>query len=291
MRVLITGASGFIGRNLAETLKTSGHSVTVIGRRQLPTPSIDVFVQADLLDPQWIERLPVTPFDAVISLAQSSAYRDFPNGNSDVVAVNVTAVEALARWCLRSGTKRLIHASTGSVAHAHDELIAAGNLMVRNFYSASKLAAEVLLSAFCNQLSVQIVRPYTVYGPTQRGMLIPNLMDRIRTGAPIHLAQGSGPKLSLTHVDDVCRGIERILSQDKRASSIITFAGPTPMTVQEVSSILATAMKHEPHFEENDDPVYDTYTTDTALSELLGESLIAPATGLTETAKSYIEAP
>lgn len=282
MNVLITGGSGFIGAKLVKMLKASGHSLTLVGRRQPVTSCGDAFIEADLLDPQWIDYLPMTPFDAAISLAQSRAYRDFPNGNPDVIGVNITAVEALARWCLRSGTGRLIHASTGSV----DDQTASGSMSPRDFYSASKVAAEALLSAFCDRLSVQIIRPYTVYGPGQSGMLIPNLINRIRTNTPIHLAQGSGPKLSPTHVHDVCRGIERILSEGALAPSIVKFAGPVPVTVREISEILAHALNREPHFEENDDPVSNTYATDTVLQHLLGENLITPAIGLTETVKS-----
>src|SRR5688572_5526353 len=140
MRVLVTGASGFIGRRVCARL-SSGHEVFAVVRGS-DAPVGCVGVSSNLATAfstrTWPDRV-----DAVVHLAQSSRHREFPEGAADMTAINVAATASLVEYARVAGAATFILASTGNVytpgsaTASEDDAIAP-----RTFYAASKAAAE-----------------------------------------------------------------------------------------------------------------------------------------------------
>ena len=204
MIVLMTGSSGCVGQALLRELEQAGHETITLGRKKsLP---FDVrAIGCDLSERFTCENFPKS-VDAVIHLAQSRRYRDFPTGAPEVFAINVAATQTLADYALKAGAKSFLYASTGSLyvpsALPADEEAATE---ATSYYAASKLAAEVLISAYSSVMPVGILRLFYVFGPGQSKMLIDGLFDRIRQGNPVTLQGDGGIRLTPTFSADVAR--------------------------------------------------------------------------------------
>ena len=119
MKILITGCAGFIGRRLAAQFARE-HEVYGATRQMAGLPAGVMPVIADLSVPSMLCGLAqggVLPdaIDAVLHFAQSSRYREWPDGADDMFAVNVGATQRLLEYARRAGAQRFIMASTGSV--------------------------------------------------------------------------------------------------------------------------------------------------------------------------------
>jgi UDP-glucose 4-epimerase len=119
VRILIIGAGGFVGRRLVTAAATAGHEVIALlhsarsehEKKCFGSERVSV-LQAELttFDPTN----PPVGIDAV-SLAQSNHFREFSTRAMQVFDVNVTATLRLLDWCVRSGVRRIVLASSGGV--------------------------------------------------------------------------------------------------------------------------------------------------------------------------------
>ncbi|HET9632433.1 MAG TPA: NAD-dependent epimerase/dehydratase family protein [Terrabacter sp.] len=181
MKVLLTGASGMLGRQTAEALAGRGDEVTVLQRRpsglRLPEVLADVTDASSVLEA-------VRGHDAVVHLAAKvdvvGRWRDYERAN---VQGTANVVEA----CRAVGVRRLVHVSSPSVAHAGTGLVGAGAepadpRRARGHYARSKaLAEQVALAADRGPLAVLAVRPHLVWGPGDT-QLIGRIVERARAG-------------------------------------------------------------------------------------------------------------
>jgi UDP-glucose 4-epimerase len=211
MKILVTGASGFIGRNLLPFLtnRVAGDTVFAVVRSipNEPTPNVN-WIKADLAYSNWTKCLPDEHFDLVIHLAQSKHYRDFPNRVDDIFKINVQATVELVEWAVRHGVNRFLFASTGNVygllnsVHKEED-----RCHPETMYGASKLSAEILLKPFSEFIDVVVLRFFGVYGPGQTEAMLPGIIQRFNAGDEITLAGNVGVRFSPIYVDDCAAAI------------------------------------------------------------------------------------
>lgn len=208
MRILVTGATGFVGRHVLAAL--AGHEVfaTTRGRhRGHPTPAHVEWLDVNLSEGLDTAKLP-RRMDAILHLAQSDRYREFPAGAPDVFRVNVDVPAQLMLWAKTAGVSRAVFASTGTVYEPFSgpmhELAA---VAPTGYYGASKLACETLTLPFQSaDLSVAHMRIFFVYGPGQGNSMIARIMDNVRGGQPVTLPKsGDGLLFAPTYVADTAR--------------------------------------------------------------------------------------
>lgn len=213
----MTGASGLVGSHAAAALASEGHSVVAVGR--------GAEVECDLASgvPSADE---VGALDAVVHLAQSERYREFPEGAGDVVAVNVTATAGLLDLARRAGARRFVLASTGGLyAPCAGALREDDPVEPPSFYAASKRAAELLARAYDELLEVVVLRPFFVYGPGQRaGMLVRALAERVRSDDEIVLQGERGMVFNPVHASDAARAVVAA-SCGASAPAVVNVAG------------------------------------------------------------------
>ncbi|HEV2776084.1 MAG TPA: NAD(P)-dependent oxidoreductase [Solirubrobacteraceae bacterium] len=246
MTILLTGATGFIGRHLLALL-AGDQEVVALARRAPPAAlaGTATWTLQDLaagLDPSGLP----ARVDTVVHLAQSNRYRDFPEGASDVVAVNVGAVVDLLDYARAVGARRFVLCSTGGVygfragvAREDDPVAPDG------FYAGSKYAAELLLAPYRALLQTVVVRPFFVYGAGQRGMLVAGLAERVLRGEPVTIAGDPGLRVNPIHVEDAARAIAAAAGAEATVD-VVNVAGDETVTLRDIVLRLARAADVEP---------------------------------------------
>lgn len=173
MKILLTGANGFVGLNVVKALLAANHQVTAYVRASSNVSFLEPFgvtlVRGELHDGQRL-RAAMEGHDGVIHTAgnTSSHPRDWPL----LAAVNVDGTRAVIDAALACGIPRLVYTSTSSTIGAHNdpaaqasEDTALAGFRAKNPYAQSKLQAEALVYRACDRgLSAVILNPAEVLG-------------------------------------------------------------------------------------------------------------------------------
>lgn len=165
MKILITGANGFIGKHVVEQLSLASHEVVTVGRSEGCNYRLDITSDADW-DPILIG------VDVVLHLAGLAHSKHF--SQQDYQEVNVNGTLHLARKAQEAGVKRIVFVSSIGVngtATLSKPFDVADKPRPHNAYSKSKLDAELGLNKISDEkvFEVVIVRPTLVYGPNAPG--------------------------------------------------------------------------------------------------------------------------
>jgi len=222
MRILLTGASGFIGRAVAQGLRERGHAV-VRAMRQ-PPPGAEDVVQADFAGvPRrawWLAHL--AGIDAVVNTV--GILRE--HGGQSFRALHTEAPVELFQACAAAGVRTVVQVSAlGADAQA------------RSAYHRSKRAADDVLRSL--PLAGAIVQPSLVYGP---GGSSTALFNKLAVAPLLVFPQGGRMRVQPVHVDDVVQGIVRLVEEPPLSIATLAFAGPQPMPLREYLAQLREAL-------------------------------------------------
>lgn len=289
MRLLITGASGFLGRNLVARLLAAGHDVWALARSQAAVDLVPKGVQVVRGD---MANLPLaelpTDVDAVVSLAQSEHFRNFPARAVEVFDVNVRGQVLLLDWAQRHGVKRYIMASSGGIYGpnaqpyvAEDQLLAVDSPL--GFYLGTKLSAEVLFQNYRKLFDAgAILRPFFIYGPGQSAdMLVSRLIASVREGRPIQLQGPHGLKMNPVFVADAAAAFEAALGL--QGFHVLNVAGPEVVSLRALCERIGSQLGVPPRFEQVQGGPSDYVASTTAAERALGRPLVGVDEGLRRT--------
>jgi nucleoside-diphosphate-sugar epimerase len=280
MRVLVTGATGFVAAHLVPALATSGHDVLALGHdeRRIAT--------ADGVEPVVVdlrrEKLELPEVDAIVHLAQANV--PFPDGAAELLAVNAAATARLLDHARRVGAQCFVLASSASVYGPSAEPSSENDeLHAQDFYASTKIAAERFVGAYASLLdgttTMRLVAPY---GPGQRARLIPRLIERVRAGEPVVLNRGASPRLNPVFVEDVVRVVLRAL--ELPGHRVVNVAGDDAVDVRELATLIGDAVGAEPAFVETDQTAADVVARNDLMKRELGiDELVPLAEGLRRT--------
>jgi UDP-glucose 4-epimerase len=246
MRILVTGGTGFLGRHLLPLLQD--HEVFALTRRPITSPGRHVtWIEAPFSEGLDVARLPAQ-MDAIIHLAQSERYREFPGGAPDVFQVNVATPQTLMQWALTAGVTRAVFASTGTVYEPFT-LPMREDVAVNptGYYGASKLACETLTLAYQAQIAVSQLRVFFLYGPSQAGMMISRVIDNVRAGATLTLpATGDGLVFVPTYVEDTAGVFKQACEEGWRG--VWNVASPQAVSFKALADEIGLAVDRRPIF-------------------------------------------
>jgi nucleoside-diphosphate-sugar epimerase len=249
--VLITGATGFIGTSLLRDV-TRHHRVVAVARNPPVRPGDPVrWIAGDLADSRLGDRLP-PHVDAIVYLAQSRRYRQFPAGAADVFDVNIAGLMSMLDYARLHGVGCFVLASSANVYRRADDAIREdAPIEPRTFYARSKVAAELLLQSYADVFRCVVLRLFTVYGPGQSDALIPSLLDRVRSRRPIQIEGDVGLKVSPIFVDDVAHAIVTLLESDPWTPRLDTFnvGGEEAATVLQLGQLIGDVLRISPQFD------------------------------------------
>jgi dihydroflavonol-4-reductase len=212
VRYLVTGASGFIGPHLANTIAASGDFCRCLVRDpkkfKLDESRFVEIVTGDVTKPDTLRGI-ADHIDCVLHLATLGHMSNFTVPPDMFMAVNVAGTENIMREALDSGVKRVVHCSSVAAMGICTDIPATekSRCFPHHPYGKSKLKAEECIRSLVQdrQLPACIIRFSMVYGPGDwRDML--KLTRLVKKG--LFPKIGSRPKLTpLVHVDDAIQGI------------------------------------------------------------------------------------
>lgn len=262
MRVLLTGATGFLGTYLLPKLLEQGHEVIAIVRpnRNIPTPSLSnspqlrVF-EADLESALRLE--PLKDVDSVITLAQEREFRSFPKRASRIFNVNVSANVQIWEWAMRSGVERIVHASSGGVYGARGgHSFSEDNLppvdSQNSYYLGTKLCAEIAFRSFAPHFKGAIMfRPFFIYGPGQDGdKFVQRMISRVKNRGVIDLAGPHGLRVNPIFVTDAARIFVDALSL--KGQHVFNCAGTETVNLKNLCGTIGDLLRQQPVFRHSD---------------------------------------
>lgn len=245
MRVLVTGATGLIGRGAVAALRGRGHDVVAVVRPgREPSPGATA-IEHDLLERVDARSLPEA--DVVLHLAHHP-HVTFPEHATKLYRLNASATLELLDAARSLGVTRFVHASTGGVyGYASHPLREDDPPRATDFYALTKLHAEALVRLYGEYFSTTILRPFFPYGPGQRDRLIPRLARSIEQGEPVLVDDDGGPRLNPIYVDDAVAAF--VAAVEGGTEQLLNVAGEEVVTVRGLAETIGGLLRSEPRFQ------------------------------------------
>jgi UDP-glucuronate 4-epimerase len=250
MKILVTGAAGFIGFHLSQRLLSRGD--VVVGLDNLNDYySVDLkkarlaeislspqagnfkFVKLDLADRAGMEELFATEkFDKVVNLAAQAGVRYSIENPHAYIDSNIVGYLNILEGCRHHKIKHLVYASSSSVYGANEKMPFSIHENVDHplsLYAASKKSNELMAHTYSHlyNLPTTGLRFFTVYGPWGRpDMALFLFTEAIKNGKPIDVFNYGKHRRDFTYVDDIVEGVVRVL--DNTAEGNLEWDGMTP---------------------------------------------------------------
>ncbi|HIQ31571.1 MAG TPA: SDR family oxidoreductase [Aquifex aeolicus] len=309
MRVLITGAAGFLGSHLCERFLEEGHEV--IGMDNFLTGSPDnlshlfgnprfLFLKYDVTNFIYVEG----SVDLVLHFACPASPVDYLR--HPIHTMKVDSLGTLhALGLAKAKGARFVLASTSEVygnpaVHPQPETYW-GNVNPvgpRSVYDEAKRFSEALSMAYYREhgVDVRIARIFNTYGPRMRmedGRVVPNFIQQAILGRPITVYGDGTQTRSFCYVDDLVRGIYKLATMDGLEGEVFNLGNPEEYTVLELARIIReiTGSSSQIIFKERpvDDPDRRRPDISKAREKLGWEPEVSLREGLERTVKWFIE--
>lgn len=235
--ILITGASGFLGSVFIKRYQRDYNIFTLARGDQNDFSDQVHYIQADLTK-EFLTLLP-SNIDVVMHLANSDSYKNFPDGFMNVFDVNIRSTAMLLDWSQKNGIKNFIFASTGNVYKRHSELVnETYPCEPESSYAASKYAAEILCYPYAQEMTVNILRIFGLYGQQQKKGMMHALFEGVDKGQEFVFHGGKGLVITPTYIGDAISAIKLIVDAESqsRGCEIYNLSGDEIVDLPQLTS-------------------------------------------------------
>ena len=261
MKVLVTGADGFIGSHLTEALIHEGHEVRALSQYNsinsngwIDTLPNEVLEEIDIVTGDVRDRSQMVSIirgrDAVLHLAALIAIPYSYQAPQSYVDTNVTGTLNVLEAIRLDGNARLIHTSTSEVygSALFVPITEDHPLQGQSPYSASKIAADQLVYAYYSSfdLPVTTIRPFNTYGPRQsQRAVIPAIISQLISGNKTIELGALTPTRDFNFVDDTVLGYIKALSAENISGSTINLGSGFEISIGETVKLIAKIMNQD----------------------------------------------
>lgn len=247
-KILVSGATGLLGYELVQRLSSNYQVYKLV--KTLDTSLGENQIVHNFLG-EFDEKILPVKMDYIFHLAQFRDFKNFPENSSEIFRVNTLSTLSLINYGLRSGVKKFVYTSTGGLYKGLSFPISESDSIKRpqelDFYCASKLSSELLISSYSKFMDVQILRPFFIFGPRQSDqMLIPRIIKSIRSKDSIHLAGEQGISINPIYVKDAVSILIRLL--EVPGSNLFNIAGNEIISISKLAFLISEIIGEAPNF-------------------------------------------
>jgi nucleoside-diphosphate-sugar epimerase len=255
VRVVVTGAAGFIGSHLAGALAVAGHDVLAVDARSRGASSANIaelaragipVTECDLVTG---DLAPLADADVVLHLAGRPGVRtSFGAGASDAHRDNVTATARLLDACAARRPRFVLASSSSVYGDAGRPCTEDDRIDPRSPYARSKSDAEALAQrAAVDGLPVVVLRYFSVYGPRQRpDMAFHRFIEAALDGTPAPLYGDGGQSRSFTFVGDVVDATVRAARTPLPPGTVLNVGHPVTVRLRDALDLIGTLLGTPP---------------------------------------------
>ena len=260
MKILVTGADGFIGSHVVETLVKSGHEVRAFvlynsfnswgwldDSDKSVRESIDVFA-GDIRDPHGVDNA-VSGQDVILNLAALIAIPYSYHSPDTYIDTNIKGTLNILQAARRHEVSRVIQTSTSEVygTAQYIPIDEKHPLHPQSPYAASKVGADQLALSFHASFNtpVGVLRPFNTYGPRQSARaVIPTIISQLATGREVKLGSLS-PTRDFSFVQDTANGFLAAATSDAIVGQTVNLGSGFEISIQETAETIAKLMNVE----------------------------------------------
>ncbi len=262
MKVLVTGADGFIGSHLTEALLAEGYSVRALAQYNSfnywgwlediePNDRLEV-VTGDVCDPNYCREI-CKDIDVVYHLAALIAIPYSYIAPDSYVDTNVKGTLNICQAARDYGVKRILVTSTSEVygTAKYVPIDEKHPLQPQSPYSASKIGADAIAMSLYNafKLPITIVRPFNTYGPRQSARaVIPTIITQIAAGAKEIMLGDTRPTRDFNYVTDTCRGFIELANCDKAIGETVNIGSNFEVSIKDTLNLIKDIMHSDVRF-------------------------------------------
>lgn len=258
-KALVTGADGFIGSHLVETLVKEGYQVRALtyynsfndwGWLESSPVKQDIeIISGDIRDPFFCKSI-TKEMDEVFHLAALIAIPFSYVAPQMYVETNITGTLNMCQAALDCGVSKIIHTSTSEVygTAQYVPIDEKHPLQPQSPYSASKIGADAIAMSFFNSFNLPLViaRPFNTYGPRQSARaVIPTMISQIASGKKEIQIGDMTPTRDFNYVEDTCKGFLALAKADKAVGDTINIGSNYEISVADTFRLIAKLMGKE----------------------------------------------
>ena len=252
MRIVISGAAGFVGSHMCDRLLAEGHSIVALDNlitgalrniEHLKGEAAFSFRHQDVIQPFSIEG----PVDAVLHMASPASPKDYLEHPIETLDVGSMGTRNLLEIAKEHNARFLLTSTSESYGdpHVHPQVETYwGNVNPvgpRSCYDESKRFAEALTMAYHRKYGVRtnIARIFNTYGPRMKlndGRIVPAFVDQALRRQPMTIFGDGTQTRSFCYVSDLVDGLFRLMMSDERYP--VNLGNPREMTVREFADAI-----------------------------------------------------
>ena len=256
MKILVTGADGFIGSHLTEILSRSGFQVTALSQYNSFNnwgwleesdclKNIEV-ITGDVRDLNFCRKI-TKDLDVIFHLAALIGIPYSYIAPDSYLETNIKGTLNMSQAAVDNKIKHFIHASTSEVygTAQYVPIDEAHPLQPQSPYSASKIAADAMAMSFHHsfELPLTIVRPFNTYGPRQSARaVIPNIITQIASSAKQIKLGSLTPTRDFNYVEDTCNGFISLLNKKAAIGEVINIGSNSEISISNILDIIQELM-------------------------------------------------
>ncbi|MEE4001075.1 NAD-dependent epimerase [Tenacibaculum sp. FZY0031] len=329
MKILVTGAAGFIGFHLSERLLAEGHTVVGVDNindyydinlkyARLKELGIDrenaevfyqgvvsntkenfKFIRLNLEDKEELFQLFISEkFDVVCNLAAQAGVR-YSIENPDVyIQSNIVGFLNILECCRYHEIKHLVYASSSSVYGANKKVPFSEKDSVDNpvsLYAATKKSNELMAYTYSHLYEIPTtgLRFFTVYGPWGRPDMAPILFaDAISNNRPIKVFNNGDMERDFTYIDDIVEGVKRVIEksiEDRELYKIYNIGNNDSVKLLDFITQMETSLGKEAIKEMLPMQMGDVKRTWANVDELINDYTYKPKVKVAEGVRRFVQ--
>ena len=258
MKILVTGACGYVGTLLTQALIKNNHHVIAVdtqwfGNKLEDNPRLKLFK----LDIREVDSIPLEGVETIIHLANIANDPSVDLNPTLSWEVNVLASQQLTEKAIDQGVKQIIYASSGSVYGVKEEekVTEELSLLPISVYNKTKMVSERIFLSYKDDVTIHCIRPATVCGfsPRMRLDLSVNMLTmQALKNKKITVFGGNQTRPNI-HIKDMVRVYEHFLYKNDIPSGIYN-AGFENISILEIAELISEKIPSEIIITESNDP-------------------------------------